>query len=151
VTVLSTLVLLSSNSDEAPTLMVLSTLPEASVLPSGEKATEETPSTYPLSVASSCLVGSCLVGAPHAEWTSRMARPARKYLSQALDLFSVSARCFSCNARPISALINMPPINTRTEVGLTPNRRVLFPAKLCVQTAILGISWKELNAYCLLE
>jgi len=46
------------HSRESPTrsLTVLSVLPEASVLPSGEKETDTTISSSPLSVATSCRV-----------------------------------------------------------------------------------------------
>jgi hypothetical protein len=64
-------------------LTVMSLLPEASVLPSGEKVTSQTILSCPLSVASSCLVSTQHI----AEATSRIARPARKYLLRALDLF----------------------------------------------------------------
>src|SRR5262249_58850992 len=59
-------------------LMAPSSLPEASLLPSGEKATDSTGLTFPLSVA-----GSRLVRTQHiAKARSSMARPARKYLSR---------------------------------------------------------------------
>src|SRR5262245_274170 len=80
-------------------LTVLSLLPEASVLPSGEKATEKTISSCPLSVASSCLVCTQHI----AEATSRMVRPAGKYLSRAravVALWSLRARLAKRGQKP---------------------------------------------------